>query len=151
MPRQFNARQRFAGLQNGWRSGLEEKVAAQLKALNVPFGYEAFSVPFIPTKPRKYTPDFWLPNGIVLESKGRFLSEDRAKHLIIKAQHPDLDIRFLFSNPNTRISKQSATTYGLWAETKGFKYAGPVVPLAWIAEPVNERSLAVVLRLLKAK
>jgi hypothetical protein len=150
MPRARRLTQRQAGVQNGWRSGLEEALGAQLRALGVSFGFEAFSVPFTqPQKPRKYTPDFSLPNGIVIESKGRFLTADRAKHLMVQAEHPDIDIRFVFSNPNTRISKQSKTTYAMWCQSKGFLYAKGLIPEAWLKEPANARSLAAIERLTK--
>ena len=85
-----------------------------------------------PARPSKYTPDFELPNGIILETKGRFTTADRQKHKHIKAQYPHLDIRFVFSNPKNRISKQSKTTYAKWCDQYGFKWSGPVVPDEWI-------------------
>lgn len=123
-------------MKHGWRSGLEESVAAQLKALKVPFEYEKRTIRFTPpAKERRYKPDFvLLKNGIIIETKGRFLTADRQKHLAIKQEHPDLDIRFVFSNPNARISKASKTTYAKWCDTHGFKYAAKEVPLAWIRE-----------------
>ena len=59
---------------------------------------------------RTYTPDFELPNGIIIESKGRFVAADRKKHLLVQKQHPELDIRFVFSNSKAKISKGSKTT-----------------------------------------
>jgi hypothetical protein len=125
-----------AGKALGFRSGLEERVAAELeRAIGNPVPYEAIVVHYDkPAKKARYTPDFQLPNGIIVETKGRFVTADRQKHLVIKAQRPDLDIRFVFSNPNTRISKQSKTTYAMWCEAKGFKYAKGSVPAAWIEE-----------------
>jgi hypothetical protein len=136
-------------LANGWRSGLEETLGARLQALGVPFDFEAFSIPFLqPQKPRKYTPDFTLlSNGIVIETKGRFLTADRQKHILVKEQYPDLDLRFVFSNPNTRISKQSKTTYGRWCESKGFLYAAKTIPDRWLEEPPNRASLALIRKL----
>jgi hypothetical protein len=120
----------------GFRSGLEERVAAELEAvLGAPVPYETETIEYTkPEKKHKYTPDFPLPNGIIVETKGRFVTADRQKHLLVKAQHPHLDIRFVFSNPNARISKTSATTYAAWCEAKGFKYAKGSVPLEWIKE-----------------
>ena len=70
-----------------------------------------------------------------IEAKGRFITSDRQKHLLIKEQHPELDIRFLFQNANNTISKTSSTTYALWAETKGFKWAnGETIPKEWLDE-----------------
>jgi hypothetical protein len=133
---------RDAGLKHGWRSGLEESIGEQLKARRVPFKFEEVSIPFTqPVKPRTYTPDFVLPNGIVVETKGRFVTADRQKHLLVKAQHPLIDIRFVFSNSRARISKTSKTTYAAWCEAKGFLYADKLIPAGWFEEPKNEMSL----------
>lgn len=120
----------------GWRSGLEESVAKQLDSLQVPYEYEKLVIKYTPApKTRRYTPDFvLLKNGIIVETKGRFVTADRQKHLAIKLEHPQLDIRFVFSNPNARISKSSKTTYAKWCEDHGFQYAKLVIPLAWIQE-----------------
>jgi hypothetical protein len=146
MRKPFNLRAQ--ALKNGWRSGLEEALGEQLRSLRVPFEFEAFSIPFQqPAKPRRYTPDFNLFNGIIIESKGRFETPDRQKHLLVKEQYPELDIRFVFSNPNTRISKKSATTYAAWCDAKGFKYAKGFIPDAWLREPQNVASLEVIKKL----
>lgn len=122
-----------AGLEEGWRSGLEEKVAAQLEAAGIKAEYEAEKIEYHkPARKARYTPDFKLPNGIYIETKGRFVTADRQKHLLIKEQHPHLDIRFVFSNPNARISKQSATTYAMWCAKHGFLYAAKIIPKEWL-------------------
>jgi len=114
--------------------------------------YESLTIRYErPATPSRYTPDFVLRNGIVVESKGRFVTADRKKHLLVKAQHPDIDIRFVFSNSRTRISKQSQTTYADWCQHKGFQYADKYIPEAWLDEPVNKQSLAALKRLLKEK
>ena len=118
-----------------FRSGLEEHVADQLDQLGVAFEYETLVIKFTrPEKMHRYTPDFILPNGIIIETKGRFLTKDRQKHLLVKKQHPDLDIRFVFSNPNQRISKTSKTTYAKWCNTNGFEYAKQTIPTTWLKE-----------------
>jgi hypothetical protein len=150
MPRKPTAVE--VGLAKGFRSGLEDVIAAQLTAAGVDFGYETLRLSYAPSpKPRHYTPDFILPNGIVIESKGRFDTPDRGKHKLVKAQHPDLDIRFVFSNSRTRISKQSLTTYGVWAASHGFLYADRLIPMAWINEPANPKSLAAIARVMENK
>lgn len=132
----------------GFRSGLEEKIAADLTAKGIPFTYEGLKVPFVkPPKPSKYSPDFELPNGIIIESKGRFITEDRQKQLMVKDQHPDLDIRFVFSNSRARISKRSTTSYSDWCAKNGFKYADKTIPEEWLKEPPNEKSLAAIKKL----
>ena len=126
------------GLKEGFRSGLEETVAEQLRRLGIPVQFETLKIEYIkPARKSKYTPDFILPNGIIIETKGRFVTADRQKHLLVKQQHPDLDIRFVFSNSRTRISKTSKTTYADWCEKNGFLYADKTIPLEWIREPTR--------------
>jgi len=123
------------GLAAGYRSGLEEVVGKQLAEAGVEVEFESLTIEYEqPTKKRRYTPDFPLPNGIIVETKGRFVTADRQKHLLIQEQRPDLDIRFVFSNPNQRISKTSKTTYAMWCEKAGFKYAAKRVPQEWLDE-----------------
>ena len=128
------------GLVEGFRSGLEDKNAEVLKANGIPVKYEEYYLTYNkPARLSKYTPDFPLPNGIIVETKGRFVTADRQKHLLIKEQHPDLDIRFVFSNSNSRISKQSKTTYAMWCNKHGFQFADKVIPASWIKEPAYPR------------
>lgn len=117
----------------GKRSGLEVQIASQLDAAKVEYAYEPDWIRFErPSRPAKYLPDFEIKKTkIIIEGKGRFVTADRQKHLLIKAQHPHLDIRFVFSDPNTRISKQSKTTYAMWCEKNGFAYAKLIVPKEW--------------------
>lgn len=124
---------------NNYRSGLEERVANQLDELGVKYEYETFKIYYTkPVENSTYTPDFILPNGIIIETKGQFVTSDRKKHKIIKKQFGDkYDIRFVFSNPNTRIGKKSRTTYGAWCEKFGFKYAKEKIPQEWIEENKN--------------
>lgn len=127
---------------SAYRSGLEEKVAKELTALGISFEYEKYKIKFTqPAKARTYCPDYLLPNGIWIETKGKFEVEDRQKHLMIQEQHPELDIRFVFTNPNAKISKGSPTSYAMWCDKNNFKYAAKSIPKQWLAEPVNRRSL----------
>ncbi|MER9596142.1 hypothetical protein NKJ08_14765 [Mesorhizobium sp. M0244] len=106
-----------------------------LKAQGVSYTYEAFKFAYeVPSRVSTYTPDFILGNGIIVETKGQFVTSDRHKHLLIKKQYPDVDIRFVFSRSATRISKQSSTTYAKWCQTAGFQYADKRIPQAWIDE-----------------
>lgn len=106
--------------------------------------YEACVLPYLqPEKSRTYTLDFALPNGVGIETKGRFVTSDRQKHLWIQAQYPVLDLRFVFGNANARISKQSKTTYAMWCESHGFLYAHRHIPASWFSEPVNAASLRI--------
>ena len=83
---------------------------------------------------RKYTPDFRLPNGIIVETKGRFISDDRKKHLLVQQQHPDLDIRFVFSNSKAKLNKGAKSTYADWCIKHGFLYADKTIPEEWLNE-----------------
>ena len=119
----------------GFRSGLEERIAEQLDELGVSYTYEKVKLKYIkPASSHVYTPDFQLPNGIIVESKGRFLAPDRQKHLLVKKHNPELDIRFVFSNSNARISKTSRTTYAMWCRKNGYQYADKLIPQEWLDE-----------------
>jgi len=123
------------GLTNGYRSGLEARIAGELRALGIDPRFEEVKIKYTaPSKLHTYTPDFTLPNGIVIESKGRFLSKDRQKHLLVKDQYPEMDLRFVFTNPQARLSKASSTTYAMWCEKNGFQYAKGSIPKGWIDE-----------------
>lgn len=119
---------------SGRRSPSEDRVAASLTARGAAFEYEKSRLKLTIDRPTSYTPDFRLANGIYIEVKGWFKSEDRAKHLLVKDQHPDLDIRFVFDGAHKRISKDSKTTYASWCDKHGFKWAERDVPDAWIKE-----------------
>lgn len=100
--------------------------------MNAP--YEKLTIEYEVHETRRYTPDWQLPNGIVIESKGRFLPTDRKKHLKVKVQHPHLDIRFVFQRSKNPITKGSKTTYADWCDKHGFKWADKDVPDSWINE-----------------
>lgn len=119
-------------IKNGYRSGLEDKISEDLKDRNVKFEYEKLKIKYEVHEDRTYTPDFTLPNGVIIESKGRFTPEDRKKHLLIKKQHPDLDIRFVFSNSKGKIRKGSKTSYADWCDKHGFMYADKRIPDEWV-------------------
>jgi len=116
-----------------YRSAFEQDVASFLEWGGVPYKYEDDYISFVqPAKKRRYTPDFFLNNGVILEVKGRLTAADRQKHKWIKEQFPDLDIRFVFMNPNTRINKGSKTRYRDWADKLGIPWCkGPQLPTEW--------------------
>ena len=114
-----------------YRSGLEKKVAELLGNLSIPFEYESTKVPYV--LQCNYTPDFLLPNGIYLETKGQFTPEARRKMLAVKEAHPDLDIRMVFQAPFNKIAKRSKTTYAAWCERHGIKWAAyHSIPSEWL-------------------
>lgn len=125
---------------HGYRSGLEEQEATRLKAKGINPNFETIKIKYVvPAREATYTPDFPLDNGIIVETKGRFLTKDRQKHLLIQKQHPELDIRFVFGGnrkkpSDTPISKGSKTTYAMWCEKYGFTYADHTIPEDWLTE-----------------
>lgn len=131
----------------GVRSGLEDRVRQQLEERKIDYDYEPKEglVRFtVPATERTYLPDFVIrrPDGTttIVETKGRWTDDDRYKHLLIKRQHPHLDIRFVFSNPKSRIRKGSPTTYADLCEGRGrgvwkglqWKYATGLIPDEWL-------------------
>jgi hypothetical protein len=129
-----NSERRRMAVANGWSSGFEEEVAAQLDAASVPYEYESERVEYV--QEHSYTIDFTIRtrkgDRVFVETKGYFTPADRGKMLRVKKQHPDLDIRLLFQNANRRLSSKSKTTYGEWATKHGFIWAtGKVVPPTW--------------------
>ena len=134
MARRTSNRRNPQGQRSGqYRSKFERTIAEHLAALGVPVRYEESVIEY-QKKPAKYTPDFELPNGILIEAKGRFLSSDRSKHLLIKQQHPHLDIRFVFQNPRVKLNKTSKTTYADWCDRHGFLWAEKRVPDSWLSQ-----------------
>lgn len=138
-PEQKADERRVHAIKHGYRSGLEEAVAQFLTSRGVPFSYEETTLEFAqPAIRRKYTPDFVMVkldgDPLIVETKGRWVTEDRKKMRFIKEQYPDLDIRFVFSNAYARISKQSSTTYAQYAEKLGFPWAHRKLPLEWLTE-----------------
>lgn len=118
----------------GYRSGLEATVQADLEEASIDAEYESIKIEWEDLCYRRYTPDFLLPNGIIIETKGLFTAEDRRKHTLVKKQHPSLDIRFVFSSSKRKLSKQSKTTYAEWCTKQGFLYADKKIPEDWLVE-----------------
>ena len=116
----------------GFRSGFEADVATILKEDKIKYGYETMQISYVvPEVSRSYTPDFILPNNVIIEAKGRWTIEDRKKHILIKKQHPELDIRIVFQNASTKIRKGSKTTYGDYCDKHGIIWANKEIPKSW--------------------
>lgn len=122
----------------GYRSGLEKTVAEQIKSKGLKVVYEdpKSKIAYVqPAKDRTYTPDFVLPNGIIVETKGRFVLDDRNKHLWIREQFgTQYDIRFVFSNSKAKLYKGSKTSYADWCLKHQFLYADKEIPEEWFNE-----------------
>ncbi len=140
MARRKNYTPMQVGLKYGFRSGLEESMAKQLDSLGIDYKYEDYHFPYTkPESKHKYTPDFFIcgPDNVIkmiIETKGRFMPDDRKKLLLIKEQYPELDLRLIFSNSRAKIRKGSKTSYGDWCDKNGFLYADKVMPAEWVNE-----------------
>lgn len=129
-----------------FHSKLELSVATDLHNRNEEFKYETESFKWIERLPRafcgecgeksalverSYTPDFFLPSGIIVEVKGNFTSKDRKIALAMKEQHPELDVRMLFQRDNW-LTRQHKTKYSDWCEARGIEYAFIKIPDEWL-------------------
>jgi hypothetical protein len=121
-----------------YRSGLEKTVAEQIKSKGIKVVYEDPNsrIAYVqPAKDRTYTPDFVLPNGIIVETKGRFVLDDRNKHLWIRDQFgTQYDIRFVFSNSKAKLYKGAKTSYADWCIKHKFLFADKEIPEEWFNE-----------------
>jgi len=127
-----------------YRSGLEKNVAEFLKTKQKKVRYEKLKIEWEDLRYRTYTPDFTLDNGIIIETKGVFDSEDRRKHLQVQKQHPELDIRFVFTNLYAKLYKGSKTTYAQWCEKNNFLANHRIIPKEWLTEKGKEIKLSVI-------
>mgnify|MGYP003627950453 FL=1 len=125
---------RKEALKYGYRSGLEHKISMSLDMIKYSYEYESIKIEWEDLTYRTYTPDFILNNGIIVETKGRFMTADRKKHLCIQKQQPSIDIRFVFTNSKNKLSKGAKSTYGEWCNKHGFKYYDRIIPEDWLKE-----------------
>jgi hypothetical protein len=98
-----------------------------------PLIYEPSTPAIFYSTTARYTPDFDLGNGVLVECKGYFDSKARGKMSRVKKQHSHLDIRFLFQRASNRITKSpNSMTYWQWAEKHGYPWAeGDTIPEEW--------------------
>ena len=124
-----------------FRSRSERRAADYLIALNVDFKFEPHYIPYMWIESKKYLPDFILPSGIILEVKGRFTLDDRKKHLFLRQSNPDLDVRFVFDNPNKKLNKGAKTTYADWCNKNDFMFCklSDGIPDSWLDERRNRK------------
>ena len=125
---------RRMAIKYGYRSGLEHQLSLYLDEHKVKYDYENIKIEWEDLAYRTYTPDFILYNGIIIETKGRFLAADRRKHVAIKKQHPKLDIRFVFTNSRAKLSKGAKSSYADWCIKHGFRYYDRIIPEDWLKE-----------------
>ena len=114
-----------------YRSGLEEKVADLLSELGISYEYESKKISYVIQ--HHYTPDFILPNHVILECKGYWDAADRRKIKQVKLDNPDIDLRMVFQAPYNTITKKSKTTYAKYCEKLGIPWSSfHNIPLEWL-------------------
>jgi predicted nuclease of restriction endonuclease-like RecB superfamily len=129
-----------------YRSGIEKDVAKQLGLKKIKFTYEKVKIPYTKITHHNYVPDFIIKTKsgkeIIIEVKGIWVFVDRYKHLLIRKQHPELDIRFVFTNSKNKIRKGSKCTYADICNGKGkgqfkdvtWKYSDKKIAKDWLLE-----------------
>ena len=121
----------ITGITMRFRSRFEAQVALSLEKQEIDFEFEPHKIEFQPP-PRVYIPDFYIPDhNFYIEVKGRLRQEGRVKHLLVKKQNPEVEVKFLFANSRKKIYKGSKTTHAQWAEKNGFEWADQVPPKEW--------------------
>lgn len=79
-----------------------------------------------------YHPDWKVKENVYIETKGLWLAADRAKHLKIREQHPEITVYLVFQNPNNKLSRVSKTTYAEFCDKHGIEWATiDTIPKRW--------------------
>ena len=128
-----------AGIIHGYRSGLEKKFREELEELGIKPNYESKKLEYtVPESKHIYTPDFPVSPHIVIETKGRWVLEDRQKMLLLVEQYPDISFRMVFQNENQKIKKGSKTSYADWCDKHGILHANKNIPPEWVEDIFND-------------
>lgn len=124
---------------NKMRSKFEKQIAKELHEKGIAYEYEIMQLEYQEPIRKNlascgdcgstnllrtgwYTPDFILPSGLIIETKGRFTAADRRKMLAVKFAHPELRIVMLFMRDN-KIHRNSNTYYSDWCMANDYEYA----------------------------
>ena len=109
------------------RSKFERQLARKLRGCT----YEPKEHTKSYTYESTYLPDF-VPKdnpNILIEAKGFFkTSQEARKYIAVRDCHPDIEIVFVFMNPNTPMpnsrKRRDGTRYSMaeWADKNGFTY-----------------------------
>jgi len=113
----------------------EEQVIGDLDERGVSYKYE-------PTKMAYYVERHYIPDlevgTMIVELKGYFRQDSQRKMKAVKAQYPDLDIRFVFQKASATIQGAkkrkdgSKMTCQEWADRNGFIWAEQTIPEEWL-------------------
>jgi len=116
------ARQRRLFQTHGVRSKLEKRGKDVLDDSGLEYEYESVTFEYeVPEKVRKYTPDFKVGDKYY-EFKGHWDVEDRQKHVLFKAQRPEVDLTMVFHRPLNKINRLSNTSYAAFCDKHGIPW-----------------------------
>lgn len=109
-----------------YKSKFEKDFASRYPELQ----YEVEVIPY--TVEHNYHPDWKIKENTFIETKGLWKSADRAKHLYLREQHPEITVYLVFQNPNNKLSRVSKTTYAMFCDKHGIPWATiDTVPEEW--------------------
>lgn len=127
------------------KSKFEIRLGKELTKLKVKFSYESekwhYKIkPYNATcsacgsgevyETRIYTPDFFLPSGVVVEAKGNFTPKMRTKIKAVIKSNPSKDLRIVFMQDNY-LTKTRKKRYSDWCIQQGIEYAIYSIPEEW--------------------
>lgn len=81
-----------------------------------------------------YVPDFVSARtGVLYEAKGRFrTSVEARKYREVRAQNPEVELRFILANPSVRAYPGSRATLAEWMDRLGFSWCPEsAIPNSW--------------------
>ena len=113
----------------------EARVIEDLNDRGVSYQYEPDKLAYFVE--RHYIPDLAV-GSMIVELKGYLRQDSQRKMKAIKAQYPDLDIRFVFQKASSTIQGAkkrkdgSKMTCGEWADRQGFVWAEGTIPEEWL-------------------
>jgi hypothetical protein len=121
------------------RSKFEQRLVDQLREKGVDYVYEKQCTWFTPPPKRtRKTWDFWITTKsgkeIVIEGKGWWKPKRRIAELECIKQHPEIDVRYVFENAETKIRKGSKTSYADVCRKHGILFAQGRIPQEWLDE-----------------
>lgn len=105
------------------RSRLEDRFESILQQEMAEYTYETTKLKYVvPASNHVYNVDWTLGNGILVETKGRLMDyAERQKYILVKEQHPEADLRFVFVD-NNKLVGGLKSTHADWAKKNGFSY-----------------------------
>ena len=138
-PRKVKKKPQYQG--RTFASAAEIKCAKDMQERGILWEYEPMKLKWTPPD-KNYAVDFGVTRAdgsvIYIEYKGYLRSEDKVKMIVIKRQHPSIDIRIVFTHPEkpvegaTKRKDGSKLSNAEWATKNGYLYAEKVIPDEWL-------------------